>query len=105
MSIVTITLNNKSFQLYCNNGDEEELLSLANKLNDKIAEIKLGSPTASFELLLVMASLNAQAEIANLTEKLNKNGFQKNHPDEEKFAETLTTIAGYLENLARKMGK
>ena len=74
-------------------------------MKDKIAEIKLGSPTASFELLLVMASLNAQAEIANLTEKLNKNGFQKNHPDEEKFAETLTTIAGYLENLARKMGK
>ncbi|MFV9857052.1 MAG: cell division protein ZapA, partial [Rickettsia aeschlimannii] len=65
----------------------------------------LGSPTASFELLLVMVSLNAQAEIASLTEKLNKNGLQKNHPDEEKFVETLTTIAGYLENLARKMGK
>lgn len=105
MSIVTVTLNNKSFQLYCNNGDEEKLLSLANKLNDKITEIKLVNPTASFELLLVMASLNAQAEIASITEKFEKNGFQKNHPDEEKFAETLTTIAGYLENLARKMGK
>ena len=105
MSVVTVTLNNKSFQLYCNNGDEEELLSLANKLNDKIAEIKLGSPTASFELLLVMASLNAQAEIASLTEKLNQKVFPKDHPDEEKFAETLTTIAGYLESLARKIGR
>ncbi|AAU04198.1 cell division protein ZapA [Rickettsia typhi] len=105
MPIVTVTLNNKSFQLYCNNGDEEELLSLADQLNDKIAEIKLNSPTASFDLLLVMASLNAQAEIAILTEKLYKNGFQKNHYEEEKFTETLTTIASYLENLARKMEK
>ncbi|ADE30315.1 cell division protein ZapA [Rickettsia prowazekii] len=105
MPIVTVTLNNKSFQLYCNNGDEEKVLSLADKLNDKIAEIKLSSPTASFDLLLVMASLNAQAEIAILTEKLYKNGFQNNNHEEEKFAETLTTIASYLENLARKMEK
>ena len=49
MSIVTVTLNNKSFQLYCNNGDEEELLSLANKhSDDKMAEIKLGDPHGLF---------------------------------------------------------
>ena len=105
MSIVTVTLNKRSFQLYCNNGDEELLLSLAAKLDNKITEIKLVNPAASFELLLVIASLNAQAEIASLTERVNKNSFQKNHHDERKFAETLTTIAGYLENLARKMEK
>ena len=105
MSIVTVTLGNKSFQLYCNSGEEEELLSLAAKLNNKITEIKLVNPTASFELLLVMSALNSQAELSNLTNKLEKTTLQKNPQDEEKFAETLTTIAGYLENLARKMEK
>ncbi|MGX6960815.1 MAG: cell division protein ZapA [Rickettsia endosymbiont of Pentastiridius leporinus] len=105
MSIVTVTLNNKNFQLYCNNGEEEMILSLASKLDSKLAEMKHINPIASFELLLVMVALNTQAEITNLTEKLEKNTLQKNHPDEEKFAETLSTIAGYLENLARKMGK
>jgi len=105
MSIVTITLSNKNFQLYCNNGEEEELLSLAAKLNNKITELKAVNPAASFELLLVMTLLNCQAEITNLTDKFEKNSLHKNNQDEEKFAETLTTIAGYLENLARKMGK
>ncbi len=55
MAIVTITLNNKNFQLYCNSGEEEKLLFLANKLNEKISEIKAVNPAASFDLLLVIA--------------------------------------------------
>ncbi|XVN40335.1 MAG: cell division protein ZapA [Rickettsia endosymbiont of Argas persicus] len=105
MSIVTLTLSNKSFQLYCNSEEEGELLSLVAKLNKKITEIKAANPNASFELLLVMTLLNTQAEIKNLTTKLEQTSFHKNYQDEEKFAETLTTIASYLENLARKMGK
>ncbi|MCC8368905.1 cell division protein ZapA [Rickettsia endosymbiont of Polydrusus tereticollis] len=105
MSIVTITLNNKNFQLYCNDGGEKELFNLAAKLNDKIIEIKLVNPTASFELLLVMAALGIQSEIQNLTEKFDKMDIKNVRGDEEKFAETLTTIASYLENLAQKMGK
>ncbi|MFY9589210.1 cell division protein ZapA [Rickettsia endosymbiont of Halotydeus destructor] len=105
MSIVTITLNNKNFQLCCNDGGEQELFNLAAKLNDKITEIKLVNPTASFELLLVMASLGIQSEIQNLIEKFDRTDIKRTNNDEEKFAETLTTIAKYLENLAQKMGK
>jgi len=105
MSIVTVTLSNKSFQLYCNSGEEELLLSLAAKLDNKITEIKLVNPNASFELLLVMSALNSQAELSTLTAKFEKTPLQNKPQNEEKFAETLATIAGYLENLARKMEK
>ena len=105
MAIVTITLNNKNFQLYCNSGEEEKLLFLANKLNEKISEIKAVNPAASFDLLLVITLLNAQSEITHLANKIESNSLQKNSQDEEKFAETLSTIASYLENLARKMEK
>lgn len=102
MSIVTVKLSNKNFQLYCNSGEEETILSLAAKLDSKINEIKHTNPIASFELLLVMVALNTQAEISTLTAK-SENILQKNLQDEEKFSETLIAVTGYLENLARKM--
>ena len=51
MSIVTITLSNKNFQLVCNDGSEAQLIELASALNVKIAEVKIANPSSSFELL------------------------------------------------------
>jgi cell division protein ZapA len=105
MSIVTITLNNKNFQLSCSDGSEEQLYALANELNNKIIEVKHGNPSASSELLLVMTALSIQDQVRILSSKLNKITGIKDNNEDEKFAETLTTIAGYLENLAKKIGK
>lgn len=106
MSIVTITLNNKNFQLYCPQGEESALLDVAAILNQKIDQIKALSPTASTELLLVMAALESQAEVQFLSSSLegvvNKS---KLGVEEEKLAETLVTIASYLTDLAHKLGK
>jgi len=106
MSIVTITLNNKNFQLLCNDDSETQLIELASKLDAKITEIKMANPSSSFELLLVMVALNLQDQTQNLNNKLDKiNGSKNNDDEDEKFAETLSTIALYLENLAQKIGK
>ena len=105
MSIITINLNNKNFQLSCNEGSEEQLYSLASRLNEKIIEIKRANPTASFELLLVMTALSIQDQVQNMSSKLGKLSAEKNHEEEEEFARTLSTIAGYLENLAKKITK
>jgi len=105
MSIVKITLSNKSFQLVCNDGSEEQLIELASKLDERIAAVKSANPSSSFELLLVMSALSLEDQVQNLHGKLGKiNGGQGNNED-EKFAETLSTIALYLENLAQKIGK
>jgi cell division protein ZapA (FtsZ GTPase activity inhibitor) len=105
MSIVTITLNNKNFQLLCNDGSENQLIELAEQLDKKIAEIKTANPSSSFELLLVMSALSLQDQVQNLNNKLTKINGLKNNEEDEKFAETLSTIALYLENLAQKIGK
>ena len=105
MSIVTITLNNKNFQLLCNDGSENQLIELATKLDEKITEIKTANPASSFELLLVMSALSLQDQTQNLNNKLGKINGSKNNDEDEKFAETLSTIALYLENLAQKIGK
>jgi len=105
MSIVTITLGTRSFNLSCDSGSEEQLLQLSEKLGERIINIKSANPAASFELILVMTALGLQDQIQNLQVKLNKQDNSNDSVDEEKFAETLSTIAGYLENLAKKIGK
>jgi cell division protein ZapA len=99
MSIVTITINNKQFQIACNDGQEELLKSAANKLSDNLEMIKNVSPKASTELLLILCALGLQDENSNLRSKLDNTGFN----DNEKLSETLSTIAGYLEELAVKI--
>lgn len=105
MSIVTITLNNKNFQLSCNDGSEEQLFSLAALVNEKIFEIKRVNSAASSELLLVMTALSLQEQIQSLSSKLGKFTNEKSYEENEQFAQTLSTIASYLENLAKKIGK
>jgi cell division protein ZapA (FtsZ GTPase activity inhibitor) len=99
MSIVTITINNKQFQIACNDGQEELLQSAANKLSENLERIKTISPKASTELLLILCALGLQDENSNLRSKLDNTGFN----DNEKLSETLSTIAGYLEELATKI--
>jgi hypothetical protein len=79
MSLVTITLGNKSFQL---------------AVSDE-----------SFDLLMVILALSLQEQIQDLSHRIAKIDSGSVPYEEEKFAETLTTIAGYLENLAKKIGK
>lgn len=52
-----------------------------------------------------MSALSLQEQVQNLTNKIAKIDGANIPPEEEKFAETLSTIAGYLEGLARKIGK
>lgn len=58
MSIVTITLSNRDFKLYCPEESHAELYSLAAQLDSEINKVRQANPSASFELLLVMVALN-----------------------------------------------
>jgi cell division protein ZapA len=51
-----------------------------------------------------MAALSLQDQVQTLHNKLGVTNGENHNPD-EKFAETLSTIAGYLESLAQKIGK
>ena len=105
MSIVTITLNNKNFQLSCDAGAEEQLKNLGESLNSRMLEMKRANSSASFELLLVMAALSIQDQLESITTKFGKVNGNKNNNEDEQLRETLITIAQYLENLAKKIGK
>lgn len=105
MSLVTITLGNKNFQLAVSDEAKIELDNLTSKLNDTLMQIRTANPSASFDLLMVILALSLQEQVKDLSQKVAKiDGGQVPHEGEE-FAATLSTIAGYLENLAKKIGK
>ncbi len=106
MPLVNITLGSKTFALTCSDSSQQELTILGIKLNERFNQIKKANLSASFELLLVMSALSLEEEVQNLTNKMtNINSNKIPIVEEEQFAETLSTIAGYLENLAKKIGK
>lgn len=100
MAIVTLAISGKNFQIACNDGEEERLQSAASILSNKMDHLKSASPKASAELLLIMCALGFQDEVVTLRDKLVKMG---DTGEDEKVAETLSTIAGYLESLAKKV--
>lgn len=101
MSVVTITLNNKHFQIGCNDGEESLLQSAAEKLQHRLEAMRLESPKATTELLLIFCALALQDENTELCTKLDSTGYS----DDEKISETLSTIANYLDELAKKITK
>lgn len=105
MPIVTITLNDRQFKLSCDTDSEKLLQHLVSKLDNKLSEIQKASPNISFELLLVLAALSQQEKIHSLETQINASKAHEINPEEEKFAETLSTIAEYLENIAQRLGK
>jgi cell division protein ZapA len=102
MAVVTVVINNKHFQIACNDGEEERLKSVALTLGTKMDKLKDFSPKATTELLLVMCALGLQDEVTVLQNRLAKMG---DTGEDERVAETLSTIAGYLESLAQKITK
>jgi cell division protein ZapA len=98
-------LNNKSFQLACSPDSENQLRGLAEEIDRQLSKMKASNPSASFELLLVMTALSQQDRISTLESKLGATPDEIEVTNNSEFADTLSTIAGYLENLAQKIGR
>lgn len=106
MPTVNIKLHNKEFGLYCADGQQESLLNLVSEVNEKLLAIQKINKSASFELLLVLAVLSLQDELSNLRKQLDSASDTKAILQEkEKLSDTLSQIAVYLEDLAKKMSK
>lgn len=100
MSVVTVVINGKHVQIACNDGEEERVKSAGVLLSKKLDSFKEANPKITTEFLLVICALGLQDEVMALQSKLTRMG---DTGEDEKVAETLSTIAGYLESLAQKI--
>lgn len=102
MSVVTITINGKNFQIGCNDGQEDLVQNTAKKLDEKLQAIKEAGANASTELLLIMCALGLQDDNSSLRGQLGKG--EIDNPDAEKLSQTLSAVSAHLENLTNKIG-
>ncbi|MBM3466303.1 MAG: cell division protein ZapA [Alphaproteobacteria bacterium] len=100
MSIVTITLSNRDFKLYCPEESHAELYSLAAKLDNEINKVKQSNPSASFELLLVMVALNL---LDNKQKQTNLEAEDIAKETNEDFQVLLSSIFNELKVVAEKL--
>jgi cell division protein ZapA len=57
MSVITITVNNKKFQIACNDGQEELVQNAAITLSEKIEMLKRISPSPSTRIITLSCVL------------------------------------------------
>jgi cell division protein ZapA (FtsZ GTPase activity inhibitor) len=100
MSIVTITLSNRDFKLYCPEESHAELYSLATKLDNEINKVRQANPSASFELLLVMVALNL---LDNKQKQANLEAEDIAKETNEDFQVLLSSIFNELKVVAEKL--
>ena len=100
MSMVTITLSNRDFKLYCPEESHAELYSLAAQLDSEINKVRQANPSASFELLLVMVALNL---LDNKQKQANLEAGDIAKETNEDFLLLLSSIFNELKVVAEKL--
>jgi cell division protein ZapA len=93
MAHVTVTVNNLSYTLACDDGEEAHLTALARQFDKRVSEVKREARNASEAQLLLMAGLLLEDELdaADLG-------------DEDKFALLLENAARRMEDIAARLG-
>lgn len=100
MSIVTITINNKNFNLSCSEDSKERILILAEKLDTDLREMSETNKYASFELLLVMEAL----KLMDLKQSnIELSGGEALNNITQDFEKQLSTIFNELETVSSKV--
>ena len=101
MSTITITLQNKKFNLECAPEKHEQLLSIASKLDSEMGEILGSNSNISFELALVMLSLKLMAFKQSEVKIAGGDAMQKLEQDHNAqmnaVSEQLNNILGKLD--------
>ncbi len=102
MSIVTIKIGGRSFNLSCDEDSRARISTLAEKLDLEIDARKQASPSASFELSLIITALNLMDEKLSKEEKSGGQALENANAD---FHKQLFSIHEELKKLAQKAEK
>jgi cell division protein ZapA len=105
MPTLQLKINNKFFNIACDDGQENDLKKAAENLNHRLGGIYKMLPNATPDLALVVTALMMQDE---LSEKNHNDSTRTpiNFINEEKIiADTLDSITNYIEELASDLEK
>ena len=108
MAQVAVTINNRSYRIACDDGQEEHLQRLAQFVDKKVAELVAAVGQIGDTRLLVMASLlvadelsDAYAEYEKL--KAGNAGGSMSATEEDQLVATIEGYAKKLEDIASRL--
>ena len=103
MSQVSISVNGRTYDIACDNGQEEHLERLATFVDERVAGLVTSVGQAGDARLLVMASLLIADELAEAygdLARLKGEGKASEGVDADRAAEKLNALAARIEGIA-----
>lgn len=111
MAQVSIRINGRSYDIACDDGQEDRINALAGYVNERVKEIAEAVGQIGEQRLLVMASLLIADELGNTQEKL-ENGTQQSaqvtglsDAESDALADNIETMAARVEAIAEKLAQ
>ncbi len=107
MAQVTVTINEKRYQIACDDGQEAHLSRLGAYVDKRIDELVAAVGQIGDDRLLVMASLLVTDELSDAYAEMeairNDAGVAARLDAEEELAEGIEALAGRIENIALQL--
>jgi cell division protein ZapA len=104
MAQVEVTINNRSYRIACDDGQDEHLTQLAEYIDARVQELVATVGQVGDARLLVMASLLIADELSETLDALHsQQGKPENSPTVEHVAQTMETLAERIERIAEQL--
>ncbi len=107
MTQISLTINDRAYDVTCDDGQEEHLRKLAEHLDERVRDLAVAVGQVGEGRLLVMASLVVADELFEAYKELHalKAGADpKGAPGDQAAAETLEACAQRIEGIAARLG-
>ncbi len=108
MANVSVTINGRTYQIACDDGQEEHLSELADYIDRRVGELVATVGQIGDMRLMVMTSLlvadelsEAYSEIETLRSQVSEKGLSP--AEEDALAETIESLAQRIEDIAAQL--
>lgn len=110
MAQVGVSINGRTFQIACDDGQEEHLKHLAAYVDKRVAELIAAVGQVGDMRLLVMTALILADELSEMADDVSKlraggagNGAAPHQPNDAALARSLDSLAAKLESIAERL--
>ena len=103
MAQVSVTINGRSYQIACDDGQEANLTRLADYVDKRVGELVAAVGQVGDDRLLVMASLLVADELSDAVTRLDGVDDSDRLQEEETLISNIETLAERIEHIAQRL--
>ncbi len=116
MSILNLAIGKSKYSIDCSDGEEDKIINLAKKLNERVNDLSLATRSADEKTILMLCALMAEEELEDIkndkgivdkkeVEVVEQQISQEELEDaiEEQLAMQIENTADYIQSLVRKI--